>query len=207
MKPAPYRLTPGWKMESSEVLASTEHLILERSVFHSPLRLEGRPWLVVRRKPAVVIVPQRADGKFVFIWQERPPVCRLMLEFPAGQVEEGEAGSGAYEAYEAILRDTALRELEEETGYTTREPLEKIGAYFSSPGFTDEHETIFLARNVEEGTLAGGLGEHSEAICGLEFLDAGEVGGAIREGKIVDANSLAAWSFLSAGGYLAVSDF
>lgn len=204
MKPAPYRLTPGWKMESSEVLASTEHLILERSVFHSPLRPEGRPWLVVRRKPAVVIVPQRADGKFVFIRQERPPVCRLMLEFPAGQVEEGEVGSGAYEA---ILRDTALRELEEETGYTTREPLEKIGTYFSSPGFTDEHETIFLARNVEEGTLAGGLGEHSEAICGLEFLDAGEVVMAIRDGKILDANSLAAWSFLSAGGYLAASAF
>jgi ADP-ribose pyrophosphatase len=195
--------TPGWEIREVETLAQTDHLVLDRAVFASPLCPAGRPWLVVRRKPAVVIVPRRADGKFLFIKQERPPVCRLLWEFPAGQVEEAWPEDGAVELWEGILQRAALRELEEETGHTTAQPLEYLGSYFSSPGFTNESETIFLARDVEPLPKVSRLGEHSEAIAGVEFLSPVEVQERICGGEMLDANSLAAWTFLGSRGYLA----
>lgn len=195
--------TAGWNIRELETLAQTDHLVLERAIFTSPLCPEGRPWLVVRRKPAVVIVPRRADGKFLFIKQERPPVCRLLWEFPAGQVEELLPEEGAGEMREEILQRAALRELEEETGHTTSQPLEYLGSYFSSPGFTNEREAIFLARDVVPLPNVSRLGEHSEAIAGVEFLSAGEVQQRIARGELVDANSLVAWTLLGSRGFFA----
>jgi ADP-ribose pyrophosphatase len=183
-------------MEQPDILATTEHLTLERSIFRSPLRPHGRPWLVVRRKPAVVIVPRRADGLFLLIKQERPPVQRLLLEFPAGQLEGSTAPSPS------ALQQTALRELEEETAHTTSHPLQPIGAYFSSPGFTNEHETIFLAKNIQPRQNISSLGETTEAIAGLEWLSPHQLAEAIRTGQIVDANSITAYTFLHLGGHL-----
>jgi ADP-ribose pyrophosphatase len=195
--------TTGWEVREVETLAETEHLVLDRAVFSSPLCPEGKPWLVVRRKSAVVIVPQRADGKFLFIRQERPPVCQLLWEFPAGQVEEAVPEGVDADGRQEILHRAALRELEEETGHTTRHALEYLGTYYSSPGFTNERETIFLAREVKPLPNVSRLGEHSEAIAGVEFLSPEEVLAAIRSGEIMDANSLAAWTFLGCRGYLA----
>ncbi len=202
MKPAPYPVAAGWRIGATEILADTDHLRLERTIFASPMRPEGRPWLVVRRKAAVVVVPQRTDGHFLFIRQERPPVCRLLWEFPAGQVEEEISAGTTVEKHDEILARAALRELEEETGHTTSKPLEPIGSYYSSPGFTDEQQTIFLARDVQPLPGVNDLGESSEAIAGVEFLTAEEVWRKIRSGNLVDANSLAAWSFLLARGHL-----
>ncbi|MBD5026119.1 NUDIX domain-containing protein, partial [Xanthomonas citri pv. citri] len=42
---------------------------------------------------------------------------------------------------------TALRELEEETGYTAKK-LTKITAFYTSPGFADEIVHVFLAEEL-----------------------------------------------------------
>ena len=57
---------------------------------------------------------------------------------PAGQVDKlCDFGS---------IREVALRELREETGYALAHDGETIflGDFFSSPGFTDEHEFLFF---------------------------------------------------------------
>ena len=77
------------------------------------------------------------------------PSAPTIWEFPAGQIDS------AAEADEAAIRATALRELREETGYELPPGGELIpmGYFFPSPGFTDEHSYLFLARGVVPSPL------------------------------------------------------
>lgn len=62
-------------------------------------------------KDSVQVVPIFVDGDsvdFIMVQQHRHPVSRKTLEFPGGAIDKGE-----------IPKIAALRELQEETGYTT----------------------------------------------------------------------------------------
>jgi ADP-ribose pyrophosphatase len=181
-----------WQVLSSEELCRTPHLTVRRETIASALRPHGRPWLVVERKPAVVIVPRTPEGEFVLVRQERPAVRELLHEFPAGQID--------LEASEAEEETTARRELREETGFICPGPLFRLGSFFSSPGFTNERETIFLAEGVvvaDEVPLGDPAG-CDEAIAGLAFLSPESLTRWVAEGRIRDANSLVAFALLKA---------
>ena len=92
----------------------------------------------VYHKPAVMIIPVLENNKLLMEKQYRPVIKKSIWEFPAGLVEKGET-----------CRQAALRELEEETGLQAKK-LTKIGVYYSSPGFTDEKTTFFLAKNFQK---------------------------------------------------------
>jgi 8-oxo-dGTP pyrophosphatase MutT (NUDIX family) len=92
---------------------------------------EKKPWEYVTRRGtpgAVCIVAVRpgAHPTLVLVEQHRPPTGAAVLEFPAGLVEPGDR-----------LEETALRELEEETGYRGR-ITGTYPAVYNSPGLTDE---------------------------------------------------------------------
>src|SRR3954447_14214527 len=73
---------------------------------------------------AVVILAQH-EGKIVLVEQPRvPPDCRC-IELPAGLV-------GGHDP-SATVEATAIKELEEETGFTA-ERVERLGDFYSSPG-------------------------------------------------------------------------
>ena len=59
---------------------------------------------------AVVVVPILDDGRLVLVRQYRYPVAKVLLEWPAGKLDAGESTLAC-----------AMRELQEETGYTARE--------------------------------------------------------------------------------------
>ena len=94
----------------------------------------GRMTRVVVRHPGAVAVIPLLEESILMIRQYRVPVDAALLELPAGIRDEPN------EAPEA----TARRELEEEIGYRagTVRPLME---FFSAPGFTDEHMTLYLA--------------------------------------------------------------
>lgn len=179
-----------WSILSSETLCETPHLTVVREVAASPLVPSGRPWLVVRRKSAVVIVPQLPDGTFVLVRQERVPARRLLLEFPAGQIESAVTPSE--------IETTARKELLEETGYHTTRPVVILGSFFSSPGFTNERQTIVLAMvdQPHAGSMPIAQPEGTEAIAGVALLSMEGLRTAIATGEICDANTLAAFAFL-----------
>ena len=90
---------------------------------------------------AVVIVAVH-DGKYILVEQTRVPLgSRRCIELPAGLVgDEDDLG----------IEATALKELEEETGFTA-EWIERLGEFHSSPGMVAEGYTLVRAHGVTPG--------------------------------------------------------
>lgn len=90
---------------------------------------------------AVVILAEH-DGKVILVEQERVPLGgRPCLELPAGLVgDEDDLG----------VEETALKEFEEETGFTA-DRVERLGQFYSSPGMVAEGFTLVRAHGVRPG--------------------------------------------------------
>lgn len=100
---------------------------------------------------AVVILAEH-EGKVILIEQYRMPVGGRCLELPAGLVGD--------EDPDATVEGTAVKELEEETGFTA-ERIERLGDFYSSPGMLAESFTLVRAHGVRKVGEGGGT-EHEE---------------------------------------------
>lgn len=100
---------------------------------------------------AVVIIAEH-EGKVILIEQFRVPVGGRCLELPAGLVGD--------EDEHATIEETAVKELEEETGFTC-ERVERLGDFHSSPGMVAESFTLVRAHGVRKVGEGGGT-EHEE---------------------------------------------
>jgi len=113
---------------------------------------DGR-WEYVERCGGVhaTVILAEHDGKVVLVEQYRVPLGRRCLELPAGLVgDEDDKG----------VEDTAIKELEEETGFTA-ERIEVLGEFFSSPGMVAEGFTLVRAQGLKRIGDGGG-NEHEE---------------------------------------------
>jgi ADP-ribose pyrophosphatase len=170
-------------------------------VFQEKVILPGesrvRDWTVVRRKQAVVIAPVTSEGNYVLIHQARIPVRKFLWELPAGQVD------GSLEPEMALIRETATREMTEETGYSLlpEGELTYLGHYYSSQGYSDETPHLFLARPVQPTGL-GHQPEESESILESREFSLTELRFMIAESVIQDANTLALFARLFAKGFI-----
>lgn len=97
---------------------------------------------------AVVIVAIDDDGQVLLIDQYRVPLGRRCLELPAGLVGDDHADDTPESA--------AVRELEEETGYTAT-GIENLGEYHSSPGLVTEGFTLVRLRGLSRIGEGGGI--------------------------------------------------
>lgn len=100
---------------------------------------------------AVVILAEH-DGKIILIEQYRVPVGTRCLELPAGLVGDEDPN--------ATVEETAIKELEEETGFTAAR-VERLGQFHSSPGMVAESFTLVRAHGVRRIGDGGGT-EHEE---------------------------------------------
>ena len=187
----------GWQI--LEINSLFKNLYIE--VFQEKVILPGesrvRNWTVVRRKQAVVIAPVTSEGKYVLIHQARIPVRKFLWELPAGQID------GSLEPGMALIRETALREMTEETGYSLlpEGELTYLGHYYSSQGYSDETPHLFLARPVRPTGL-GHQPEESESILESREFSLTELRSMIAESVIQDANTLALFARLWAKGFI-----
>lgn len=100
-----------------------------------------------------VVVYAEHEGKVILIDQPRvAPDCRC-LELPAGLVGDQDP--------DATPESTAIKELEEETGFTA-ERVERIGEFYASPGMLAESFTLVRAVGVRR--IGEGGGDENEDI-------------------------------------------
>lgn len=95
---------------------------------------------------AVVILAE-FEGKVVLIDQPRVPTGKRCLELPAGLVGD--------EDENATVEGTAIKELEEEAGYTA-DRIERLGDFYSSPGMVAESFTLVRATGLAKTGPGGG---------------------------------------------------
>jgi ADP-ribose pyrophosphatase len=88
---------------------------------------------VVRHPPSVVIVPINADGDVILVRQYRHAIGRWVWELPAGSLDPGEEAEQA-----------AIRECHEEINLLPG-TVERLGAFFPTPGYCDEEMIFFKA--------------------------------------------------------------
>ncbi|MGI9088958.1 MAG: NUDIX hydrolase [Chthoniobacterales bacterium] len=189
----------GWETLKSETHFESDHLTVVTEDVRGPDCPKTRSWTVVYRKAAVVVAPMTADGELILICQERIPIRSSLWELPAGQIDD-EGGDEISRA-----QRVALRELREETGYELAPAgeLVSLGDFFSSPGFTNEHAYLFLARPVEL-SADGPAHDESESISDCRSFSPVEIAQMVETNIIRDANTLAVCARLLARGLLSL---
>jgi len=106
----------------------------------------------LRHEGAVAVVPLLDDGRLVLVRQYRYPLARVLLEFPAGKLEAGEAQLAC-----------AVRELQEETGYVARE-WAFGGEIHNAAAYSSESIWIWFARGLVPGAAQLDAGEFVETV-------------------------------------------
>lgn len=131
---------------------------------------------IVKHPGAVAVVPITDEGKIVFVEQFRKPLERSIVEIPAGKIEENEDPEV-----------TAVRELEEETGYTT-DSLKYISSFYTSPGFANEIIHLYYTDQLKKipNKIAGDDDEFVQLI----ELTLEEAEQYVKEQKIFDAKTM-----------------
>lgn len=123
---------------------------------------------------AVMIVAQLDDGRLVLERQYRYPVQAVMLEFPAGKLDPGEASLAC-----------ARRELLEETGYTARE-WARAGVLHPVISYSTEFIDIWFARGLTLGQRKLDAGEFLDVFTATPD----ELLAWCANGKVTDAKTL-----------------
>lgn len=187
----------GWETISRELNFANPYLEVYTTATRTPGCPSGRSWTIVHRKGAAVVAPQTEDGKFLLVRQERVPIRASIWEFPAGQIDESR------EHDDRAIQETARRELREEAGHELAPDGELIplGHFFPSPGFTDEHSYLFLARPVVP-SAAGHSHDENEIISECRAFSVDEFRSMIAKNEIRDANTLSAFARLCALGLI-----
>ena len=130
---------------------------------------------IVEHSDCVAIIAVDADDNVLLVNQFRKPVEKELLEIPAGGIEPGE---------DAVA--TVRRELREETGYLPRK-VERLGGFYSTPGYCTEYLHLYLASDLVPSSLNA---EDTESIK-LVRVPISQIPGLITSGSICDAKSIA----------------
>ena len=138
---------------------------------------------IVEHSDCVAVIALDAEDNVLLVNQFRKPVEKELLEIPAGGIEPGE---------DAVA--TVRRELREEIGYLPRK-VERLGGFYSTPGYCTEYLHLYLATDLVPSPLNA---EDTDSISVVR-VPVSQLRGMIAAGDICDAKSIA--------GLLAFLDF
>ncbi|MBI2936267.1 MAG: NUDIX hydrolase [Chloroflexi bacterium] len=131
---------------------------------------------VVEHGPSVVVVPVDDERRVLLVRQYRLAADEMLLEAPAGGIEEGEE-----------VEQAVLRELREEAGVKA-EQLVRLGGFWTTPGFCNEFMHAYLAQGLQPSPLGQDPDEDVHVIP----VPIAQVPDLIRKGEIRDAKTIAA---------------
>ena len=139
-----------------------------------PSGLRATREIVVHRDCIAVVVLDESHN-VVMVRQFRRPTGKILLEIPAGSVEPGEQPDGCVK-----------RELQEEIGYLPGK-IQKIGGFYSAPGYCTEYLHLYLATDLTKSHLVAEDTDEIEVV----RVPISDVPKMIRNGEICDAKSVA----------------
>lgn len=99
---------------------------------------------------SAVVILATYEGQVILVEQPRIAVGGRCLELPAGLVGDEDPN--------ATVEGTAVKELEEETGFTA-DRIERLGDFHSSPGMLSESFTLVRAHGVSRCGEGGGTSD------------------------------------------------
>lgn len=137
---------------------------------------------LIFHKGAVSVLAVTDEGKIILVKQYRKAIEKISYEIPAGKLELGEAGSE---------KEAALRELEEETGYTGQ--LELIHTFYTAIGFCDEKIQLYLAKNLKK--VENPRPQDEDETIELFELTYEECQDLLKTGQIEDAKTIIALQY------------
>ncbi|AND79266.1 NUDIX hydrolase [Streptococcus pantholopis] len=139
---------------------------------------------LIFHRGAVAVLAVTPDNKIIIIKQYRKAIEKVSYEIPAGKLEVGEKGS----EYQA-----ALRELEEETGYSG--DLQQIYEFYTAIGFCNEKIKLYLATNLTK--VPQPRPQDADEVLERFELTYEECLDLIRSGEIEDAKTIIALQYFA----------
>ena len=141
---------------------------------------------IARHVGASAIIPVDDGGNVWLVRQFRAPIDQVLLEIPAGKLDfKGEDRLQA-----------AKRELQEETGLTAAS-WTHLADIFTTPGFSDEKISLYLARELSCGTSHPDEDEFLNVVkVPLKALVESIMRGEVSDAKTVCA-AMMAWNICS----------
>lgn len=127
-------------------------------------------WVYFKTGSAVAVFPLTEDNRVILTKQYRHPMRKIIVDLPAGGILSGEKPE-----------QVALRELEEETGFTA-EKREWLGRFSWAPSNMEGCVEIFLAKDLRP------IRDSShEEIAGLEMMGFNDLLDKVLKGEFVDS--------------------
>ena len=134
---------------------------------------------VVEHSDCIAVVALDNENNVLLVKQYRYAVGRTLLEVPAGGVEAGEG-----------TIDSVRRELQEEIGYFPRR-VEKLGGFYSAPGYGTEYLYTYVARDLRPSRLVAEDTDEIEVV----KVPLSEIPELIYSEQICDAKTVAVLLF------------
>jgi ADP-ribose pyrophosphatase len=176
-------MASDWKIMQSELLFENRWIEL----YEDKVKIrtgKTRHYTWYKSPDVAVIVPFLGKDTLVMIRQYRHPLRKVLLEFPAGHIENSENPE-----------NTARRELLEETGYRASE-IEEVYAYHPSVSISKQFVHVFRARSLIKGEYKH---DSMEDIREIDFVAIEDLKQMIAERKVESAGTLIAYLMCCTG--------
>ena len=130
---------------------------------------------IIEHADAVAVVAVDGEDNVLLVRQYRKAVERELLEVVAGGIDPGESPEQA-----------VLREMQEETGYVPGK-VERLGGFYSAPGFLTEYLHLYLATELTPSRL------HAEDTDGISVVrvPVSEIAALLASDRMEDVKSVA----------------
>ena len=130
---------------------------------------------IVEHDDCVAIIAVDDEDNLLLVRQFRKPLEKELLEIPAGGIDRGEDAETA-----------VRREMREETGYLPQK-IERLGGFYSAPGYCGEYLYLYLASDLTPSQL---FAEDTEGI-EVVRVQINQIIDLVTSGNISDAKSIA----------------
>jgi ADP-ribose pyrophosphatase len=139
---------------------------------------------IIRHPGSVVIIPVTDADEIVLVRQYRPAIGRWAWELPAGGLKPNEE-----------VEKAAIRECHEEIGLVPTR-IERLGAFFPTPGYCDEEMTFYCASGLRPPTGDERAQQDEDEDIEAKAFSSDRVRAMIASGEIIDLKTVAGLAML-----------